>query len=81
MVELVSNRMSCATIYDFMDYLQPPSQQLTYELLHRHKINPRDSIINTSTILITSILMSWLNTSVWIIFIFCIYFFGYRNKN
>ncbi|XP_025409188.1 uncharacterized protein LOC112682716 [Sipha flava] len=81
MVELVSNRMSCATIYDFMDYLQPPSQQLTYELLHRHKINPRDNIINTSTLLITSILLSWLNTSVWIIFIFFIYFFRYRNKN
>lgn len=80
MVELVSDRMSCATIYDFMDYLQPPSQQVTYELLHRHKINPRASIIDTSTILITSIIMSWLNTAIWIIFIFCIYFFRDRNK-
>ncbi|VVC27153.1 Hypothetical protein CINCED_3A018346 [Cinara cedri] len=68
MERLVSNRLSCGTIYDFMDYLQPPSRQVTYELIHKHKSNPRDSVINTSEFLIVSIIMSWLNTVIWIIF-------------
>lgn len=75
MVELVSSRMSCGTIYDFMDYLQPPSRQVTYELIHRHKRNPRDDVINTSVLLLVSIFMSWLTTAVWMIFTFCIYYF------
>lgn len=75
MVELVSNRMSCETIYDFMDYLQPPTRQVSYELIRRHKTNPRDHLIDTSMLLTTSILMSWLNTLTWIVFAFCIFFF------
>ncbi|XP_003244943.1 uncharacterized protein LOC100573900 isoform X1 [Acyrthosiphon pisum] len=75
MVELITNRMSCGTIYDFMDYLQPPSRQVTYELIHRHKTNPRDSVINTSALLIISIVLSWLNTFIWIVFTFCTYYF------
>lgn len=75
MVELITNRMSCGTIYDFMDYLQPPSRQVTYELIHRHKTNPRDSVINTSALLIISIVLSWLNTLIWIAFTFCTYYF------
>ncbi|XP_025207272.1 uncharacterized protein LOC112603073 [Melanaphis sacchari] len=75
MVELITNRMSCATIYDFMDYLQPPSRQVTYELIHRHKTNPRDSVINTSALLMISIVLSWLNTLIWILFTYCTYYF------
>lgn len=75
MVELITNRMSCGTIYDFMDYLQPPSRQVTYELIHRHKANPRDSVINTSALLIVSIVLSWLNTLIWVVFTFCTYYF------
>ncbi|XP_026816662.1 uncharacterized protein LOC113556108 [Rhopalosiphum maidis] len=75
MVELISNRMSCGTIYDFMDYLQPPSRQVTYELIHRRKTNPRDSVINTSALLIISIILSWLNTLIWVVFTFCTYYF------
>lgn len=75
MAEMISNRMSCGTIYDFLDYLQPPSRQVTYELIHRHKTNPRDSVINTSVLLIISIVMSWFNTIVWIIFTFFVYYF------
>ncbi|CAH1733348.1 unnamed protein product [Aphis gossypii] len=75
MVELITNRMSCGTIYDFMDYLQPPSRQVTYELIHRRKTNPRDSVINTSVLLIISIVLSWLNTLIWVIFTCYTYYF------
>ncbi|KAL5237923.1 hypothetical protein ACI65C_005333 [Semiaphis heraclei] len=75
MVELITNRMSCGAIYDFMDYLQPPSRQVTYELIHRHKTNPRDSVINTSALLIISIVLSWLSTLIWVVFTFCTYYF------
>jgi len=68
MVELVSNRMSCGTVYDFLDYLQPPSRQVTYELIHRHKTNPRDYVIDTSLLLIVCVVTSWLTTTVWITF-------------
>lgn len=74
MVELVSNRMSCGTIYDFMDYLQPPTRQVSYELILKHKINPRDYLIDTSMLLMISIIMSWLNTLTWITFAFCTFF-------
>ncbi|XP_050529190.1 uncharacterized protein LOC126898833 [Daktulosphaira vitifoliae] len=74
MVDLISNRLSCETIYDFLDYLQPPSHEATLELIRQHRPNPRNDIINTWNWLTTSIIMSWLNTILWVLLPVTFYF-------
>ncbi|XP_050438477.1 uncharacterized protein LOC126844373 [Adelges cooleyi] len=73
MVELVSSRMSCETIYDFLDYVQPPSHEASIELINQHRPNPRNYIINTWVLLMTSIGMSWLNAIIWMAIPVCVY--------
>lgn len=62
--DLVMERLSCGTMYDFLDYLHPDSN---YHVPHipQYQHYRRTFHINTGFILLTSILLLWANVIIW----------------
>lgn len=62
---LVMDRFSCGTIYDFLDYLQPDPVYNRNVYLPQYYYHPRTTKINSGAILLTSVVFSWLNVGIW----------------
>ncbi|XP_075217377.1 uncharacterized protein LOC142322318 isoform X2 [Lycorma delicatula] len=62
---MVYDRMTCGTIFDFLDYIQPDPTFL------ETRFRRGTLIINTGILLQVSIITSWLSLACWIIISYC----------
>ncbi|XP_065222763.1 uncharacterized protein LOC135847244 [Planococcus citri] len=62
--DLVMDRFSCSTMYDFMDFLQP-DPILRYPYTTQYYYPRRTTRINTGYILLASVIFSWISVALW----------------
>ncbi|XKL66571.1 hypothetical protein PGB90_009991 [Kerria lacca] len=61
--DLVTDRLSCGTVYDFLDYLHPDAIT-RYPYLPQY-YHHRTFRINSGSIILISVVFSWLNVIIW----------------
>lgn len=63
--DMIQNRLSCGATYDFLDYLETRTQK-PYSAGPQYSYYRRTFHLDTGSILLLAISLSWINVAIWI---------------